>query len=125
MPQRTRAPITTAPTRKRRRRRSPNDAPAPHPSSITASLLRLQATAGNAAVTRLIQKQPDSKVAKGKPAPKPPSTVPFPGEFVPGYEPFRFVGVPFEYSENDREAFVAALKKRHDGNRKNMADFLG
>jgi hypothetical protein len=125
MPPRIRAPTTTTPTRKRRRRRSPNDAPTPFPSSVATSLLRLQATAGNAAVTRLIQKQPDSKVAKGKPAPSPPNTVPFPGEFVPGYEPARFIGVPFEYSEKDRDAFVAALKKRHDGNQSNMADFLG
>lgn len=91
----------------------------PTHGSTTSSQHRQMATARKAAVTRHIQAD------RGDSDKLPTPAVPFPGVYVPGYEPFRFIGVPFTYTEKDRDALLDGLKKRIKENRTNMAKFLG
>jgi hypothetical protein len=118
----TRLRSESTPIRRRRKRRRPLDAPAiANSSSASSSLLRLQSVAGNAAVTRLIQTQPD----RSPPAKSSGEDVPFPGVRAPGYQVRPLIDPFFRYTDKDRDALTAALETRINQNRENLAEFLG
>jgi hypothetical protein len=109
----------SAATNRRATHRMSDSWSTPNYLSPTSSLHRLHPNAGNAAATHLIQADRGSSDKLPTPA------VPFPGVFVPGYEPLRFFGVPFVYTEKDRDALVDGLEKRRKENGTTMARFLG